>query len=343
MQKKFFEISSLVFAVAFFSFLAAVFTHASFAAWTGPTAPPPANNALAPLDEGSSNQTKLGGLTLGKDLYLQSGLRMISNGGSNYGYFMNVADTLTYSTLTGGAEIKRFSIGNDGNIAIGDLTPQAKLHVAGDIKANGKIYSNGLEVLTSGSVTVSPDSVGSPEVKNGSLTSTDVNTASIQSRVSGTCAPNSSIRVIAQDGTVTCETDDSGSISYTAGTGISISSANVISATAGSETDPTVPANIKDGIDWSELTGVPSGFSDGVDDTAVITSAYTYLKRVHSGAGGVIGVTVNCGTNSLIAGFGCYDSSSSSENCYSACDTMWTANSCTGNFSEEAFIYCIQF
>lgn len=46
----------------------------------------------------------------------------------------------------------------------------------------------------------------------------------LQRRVSGTCAAGSSIRVIAQDGTVTCETDnDSGGdiIAVTAGAGLS--------------------------------------------------------------------------------------------------------------------------
>lgn len=32
------------------------------------------------------------------------------------------------------------------------------------------------------------------------------------------------------------------------------------------ELDPTVPAAIKDGIDWSELTGIPVGFADDTDD-----------------------------------------------------------------------------
>jgi len=33
-----------------------------------------------------------------------------------------------------------------------------------------------------------------------------------------------------------------------------------------SETDPTVAASVKDGVDWSELTGIPAGFADGTDN-----------------------------------------------------------------------------
>ncbi|GEM_PF-2149583 len=32
------------------------------------------------------------------------------------------------------------------------------------------------------------------------------------------------------------------------------------------EADPTVPDSVKDGVDWSEITGIPAGFADGVDD-----------------------------------------------------------------------------
>ncbi len=35
---------------------------------------------------------------------------------------------------------------------------------------------------------------------------------------------------------------------------------------SGSEADPTVPASVKDGVDWSELSGIPAGFADGTDD-----------------------------------------------------------------------------
>lgn len=33
-----------------------------------------------------------------------------------------------------------------------------------------------------------------------------------------------------------------------------------------SEVDPTVPASVKDGVSWSELSGIPAGFADGVDN-----------------------------------------------------------------------------
>jgi hypothetical protein len=54
--------------------------------------------------------------------------------------------------------------------------------------------------------------------------SLSVDTSAIQSRVSGTCAAGSSIRAIAANGTVTCETDDVGSAGITgvtAGSGLS--------------------------------------------------------------------------------------------------------------------------
>jgi hypothetical protein len=36
--------------------------------------------------------------------------------------------------------------------------------------------------------------------------------------------------------------------------------------TSYAETDPTVAASVKDGVDWTEVTNIPAGFADGVDD-----------------------------------------------------------------------------
>lgn len=51
----------------------------------------------------------------------------------------------------------------------------------------------------------------SADIDNGTLTYSDTNVNSIQRRITGTCAAGSSIRAIANNGTVTCETDDTGS------------------------------------------------------------------------------------------------------------------------------------
>lgn len=42
---------------------------------------------------------------------------------------------------------------------------------------------------------------------------------------------------------------------------------NVMGLISG-ENDPTVNENVKDGVDWTELTGIPAGFADGIDDTS---------------------------------------------------------------------------
>ena len=37
-----------------------------------------------------------------------------------------------------------------------------------------------------------------------------------------------------------------------------------------SETDPTVDASVKDGVSWDEVTGIPAGFADGIDNVGTI-------------------------------------------------------------------------
>ncbi|MEO9485405.1 MAG: hypothetical protein ABJG47_18240, partial [Ekhidna sp.] len=60
------------------------------------------------------------------------------------------------------------------------------------------------------------------------------------------------------------------------------------------ETDPTVPANIKDGIDWSELTGIPAGFADDTDDGIVTELDPVWLgDRATIGSAGVINTPAN--------------------------------------------------
>ncbi len=42
------------------------------------------------------------------------------------------------------------------------------------------------------------------------------------------------------------------------------------------EVDPTVKASVKDGVSWNELTGIPAGFADGVDDEGLVGDGSCY-------------------------------------------------------------------
>ena len=53
---------------------------------------------------------------------------------------------------------------------------------------------------------LAPDSVKSKHIRDGHVKAVDTNAGEVQARVGGTCAPGGSIRAIAENGTVTCET-----------------------------------------------------------------------------------------------------------------------------------------
>lgn len=63
-------------------------------------------------------------------------------------------------------------------------------------------------------------SIESSEITDGTLVAADADSTSLQERIAAVCSSGSSIREIAQDGTVTCETDDD--TTYTAGTGLTL-------------------------------------------------------------------------------------------------------------------------
>ena len=53
--------------------------------------------------------------------------------------------------------------------------------------------------------------------------------------------------------------------------------------TAATETDPTVAASVKDGVAWSELSGIPAGFVDGVDNGLMTEADPTVAASVKDG------------------------------------------------------------
>ncbi len=110
------------------------------AAWTPPTSPPPQSNVPTPLNVSDQNQTKKGGITLGKDLWIdpsisnsdQAGLKLFSKSG-DFWYIKNELSNLTFQQNSN-TLLTQDSAGN--------------LTVAGDIKTSKTVYSNNLPVLT---------------------------------------------------------------------------------------------------------------------------------------------------------------------------------------------------
>lgn len=86
-------------------------------------------------------------------------------------------------------------------------------------------------------------------------------------------------------------TDNDNQTLTIAGTNLTISNGNTVDIGV-AESDPSVPANIKDGVDWTEISGIPAGFADNTDDgiAAVLTDATI------NGDGIGIPLSVNTGT-----------------------------------------------
>ena len=82
-----------------------------------------------------------------------------------------------------------------------------------------------------------------------------------------------------------------------AGTNLTISNGNTIDIGT-AETDPTVPATIKDGIDWTEISGIPADFADNTDDG--IASVLTDATINGDGIGTPLSVNTGTTANQLV-------------------------------------------
>lgn len=111
-------------------------------------------------------------------------------------------------------------------------------------------------------------------------TTFNVSTNDIQRRVASECAAGSSIRAIAQDGTVTCETDTDTDTTYTAAGPISLT------GTTFGLTDCALGQvykfldglwlcsedNTVSSLPWSSITSKPAGFADDVDNDTLYSA-----------------------------------------------------------------------
>jgi hypothetical protein len=68
---------------------------------------------------------------------------------------------------------------------------------------------SGGPITATGALAIADGGVTSEMLADGTVTAVDINENEVQQRVTGVCAEGSSIRAVASDGSVTCETDDS--------------------------------------------------------------------------------------------------------------------------------------
>jgi hypothetical protein len=158
------------------------------------------------------------------------------------------------------------------NVRLGAVTPLAEEDFSGDVLClQVEIYNEttlAWEILSPRQRLTSTAfafraATADTTVSAGNADTLDgLDSTALQRRVMDSCSPGSSIRAVNADGTVVCEPDDTGIVS---------------------ETDPTVPASLKDGVSWKEILGIPPGFADGVDDGITVETDPTVPASLKDG------------------------------------------------------------
>ena len=110
----------------------------------------------------------------------------------------------------------------------------------------------------------------------------------------------------------------------------------------GAETDPTVPASVKDGTSWGEISGIPAGFADGVDNVGggsfqIVSTGWTNR--------GAPNITALCPAGFILTGGNCewedsdykYSTIHSSPN-----GNGWKCESTDGSRRARAHAFCHQ-
>lgn len=133
-----------------------------------------------------------------------SGIRDISATGTVTCEPIPVGGSGTVTSVASGAGLSGGPITTTGTLSI------ATGGVTSAMIADGAVASVDIADGSIATFDLAPNSVNASQIADGSVSLSEIDTSQVQRRVSGTCAAGSSIRDIAANGTVTCESDDTG-------------------------------------------------------------------------------------------------------------------------------------
>jgi len=108
-----------------------------------------------------------------------------------------------------GVDVPASTIHGNPNLVVRVTDPVSGLQTLVPLSSSG--YAHAAEIAGS-AVSIADNSVGSAQIVDGSVGAADVDSAQVQRRVVGVCAPGQAIREIDGSGTVVCETGGGGGV-----------------------------------------------------------------------------------------------------------------------------------